>query len=122
MARGYSDTTRLRDALNRETVPEARDELIIALLMAEHPGAHAVVLAADEAARGDSTVRGLAVVGDHALANGTSHDVEMVRLVRGQDPLRILKPMVRVYDPDRLLEKASRSVSYSSSSALTSDG
>ena len=111
-ARGFDGRNLLRKALDYETVPEARDELLLALLMAEHPEAHAVVLEADEKARVDESIRGLALVGPHALADGRAdQDPELVFVSRGGAGIeRIEAPMVRVYDPDRVLEDRRRAV------------
>jgi epoxyqueuosine reductase len=110
MARGFDGRRVLRDALETETVPEARDELLLALLMTEHAGAHAMVLEADERSRGNHSIRGLAMVGPHALAEGRSTDeLELVFVGRdGREVGQIEAPMVRVYDPDRVLEARRR--------------
>jgi len=115
MARGFDGGRLLRKAIDYETVPEARDELMLALLMAEHPEAHAVVLEADERARGDESIRGLALVGPHAMADGRpDQDLELVFVSReGSGIERIVAPMVRVYDPDRVLEDRRRAVTAS---------
>jgi len=112
MARGFEGRSALRKALEIETVQEARDELLLALLMTEHPGAHAAVLSADENARGDESIRGLALVGRHASADGRGdEDLELVFVGRdGVGTERIEAPMVRVYDPDRALEEWRRVV------------
>ena len=93
-------------------MPEARDELLLALLMTEHAGAHAAVLEADERARSDESIRGLALVGPHASADGgRDEDLELVFVGRdGREIEPIEAPMVRVYDPDRALEGRRRSV------------
>ena len=119
MARGFDGGRSLRKALDSETVPEARDELLLALLMTEHPEAHAVVLEADEKARGDESIRGLALVGPHALAEGSgAQDLQLVFVTReGAGIERIEAPMVRVYDPDRVLEQRRRAVLGSGPSA-----
>lgn len=113
MARGFEGRRVLRDALETETVPEARDELLLALLMAEHAGAHTAVLEADERSRGNGSIRGLAVVGPHALAEGQgTDDLQLVFIERyGGEVNRIEGPMVRVYDPDRVLEARRRAFS-----------
>lgn len=113
MARGFQGRSVLRDALETETVPEARDELLLALLMTEHAGAHAAVLEADERSRGNDSIRGLAVVGPHALAEGRgTGDLQLVFVGDdGPDVNQIEAPMIRVYDPDRVLEVRRRSFS-----------
>ncbi len=112
MARGFDGRRLLRKALDCETVLEARDELVLALLMAEHPEAHAVVLEADERARGDESIRGLALVGPHATADGRSdQDLELVFVSRESSGIeRIEPPLVRVYDPERVLEDRRRAL------------
>ncbi len=112
MARGFEGQGVLRDTLETESVPEARDELLLALLMTEHAGAHAAVLEADERARSDESIRGLALVGPHASAEGRSdEDLDLVFVGRdGAGIDRIEVPMVRVYDPDRALEGRRRAV------------
>jgi len=112
MARGYRGRRSLRKALETETVPEARDELLLALLMTEHAGSHVALLSADERARGDESIRGLALVGPHASADGRGdEDLELVFVGRVSEGIeRIDMPMVRVYDPDRVLEERRRAV------------
>lgn len=113
MARGFDGRRVLRDALDTETVPEARDELMLALLMTEHAGAHAAVLEADERSRGDDSIRALVMVGPHALAEGRGiDDLDLVFVGRdGRELIQIEAPMVRVYDPDRVLEARRRALS-----------
>jgi len=111
----------LRAALETETAPETREELRLAGLMVERPGAHRELLAADEWARGQSAVRGLALIG---------HDAEMELLLVGAPDRHGAQPesgghrelraislpvddlfdrtapvddLSRVYDPDRIL-------------------
>ena len=93
-------------------MPEARDELLLAVLMTEYPGAHAAVLEADERARSDESTRALAVIGPHASADGRGDDdLELVFVGRDDREIeRIEAPMVRVYDPDRVLEERRRAV------------
>ncbi|MGH8948499.1 MAG: epoxyqueuosine reductase, partial [Acidimicrobiia bacterium] len=74
MARGFEGRSALREALETETVPEARDELLLALLLTEHAESHAAVLEADEWARSDESIRGVALVGPHAAADGRGYD------------------------------------------------
>ncbi|MGH8951667.1 MAG: epoxyqueuosine reductase [Acidimicrobiia bacterium] len=108
MARGFSAGKSLRAALENETVPEAHEELVLALLMVEHPEAHAEMLAADEWAR-THPVRGLALVGPHASAEGSaSDDLRLLYLDSHIDDGDLEEPMVRIYDPDRTLERLSR--------------
>jgi epoxyqueuosine reductase len=112
MARGFDGRRALRESLETETVPEARDELLLALLLTEHAGPHAAVLEADERARSDESIRGLALIGPHASADGRgSDDLELVFVGRdGGEIGTINAPMVRVYDPDRVLEERRRAV------------
>jgi hypothetical protein len=112
MARGFEGRRALREALETETVPEARDELVLALLLTEHAGPHAAVLEADERARSDESIRGLALIGPHASADGRGYDdLELVFVGRdGGEARTIEAPMVRVYDPDRVLEERRRAV------------
>ena len=117
MARGFDGQRLLRKALDSETVPEARDELLLALLMAEHPEAHAVVLEADERARSDESIRGLALVGPHASADGRGDPGLVFVSSHGGEIGTIEAPMVRVYDPDRVLEEHRRAVLASDPSA-----
>jgi len=105
MARGFGAGETLRGAVGTETVPEAHDELMLALLMIEHPEAHAKVRAAEEWARTHDTVRGLALLGAHAAAAGTSTgDLRLFYLDGEADVSDLDEPMVRIYDPDRALE------------------
>ncbi len=112
MARGFEGRDVLREALETETVPEARDELLLALLMTEHAGAHRMVLEADERARSDESIRALALVGPHASAEGWgAEDVKLVFVGHdGNGAEDLVAPMVRVYDPDRVLEDRRRAV------------
>jgi hypothetical protein len=106
MARGFGGSPR-REALDTETVPEARDELMLALLMVEHPEAYSLVLDAEEEARGRSEVRGLALVGPHASGEGRGRDDLRLVFVDGDSGAvdRLDESLVRVYDPDRILEQ-----------------
>jgi len=112
MARGFEGRGLLREALETETVPEARDELLLALLLTEHAGEHRAVLEADERARGDESIRALALVGSHASAEGRgAEDVELVFVHHdGSGADDLVAPLVRVYDPDRVLEDRRRAV------------
>jgi len=112
MARGFEGRGVLRQALETETVPEARDELLLALLLTEHAEAHRMVLQADERARGDESIRALALVGPHASAEGRgAEDLKLVFVGRDVGGVEDLEaPMVRVYDPDRVLEDHRRAV------------
>ncbi len=96
---------RLGAALDSEGVLETRDELVLALMMAERPGRYRSVLAADETAHLDPSVRGLALVGPTAEGGDGEPDLVFVR--RNRD-VGLGQPLVRVYDPDRLLERARR--------------
>ncbi len=109
LARGYAARDLLRDAFDSETVSEPYDEVVLALLMIEHPKAHQALLAADERAHMDERVRGLALVGPHAAAEGGAERPEFVFV--GDDPDTVnwpSGPMVRVYDPDRMIERLCR--------------
>lgn len=130
MARGFPGKARtvLRDALTTETVPEALDELALALLMVEHPETHKAVLAADELVGTSEAMRALAVIGPHARGEGgADSDLELlvihsgaapppvsqirgtVELVDVDDELGdIGRQMATVYDPDRRLEELRR--------------
>ncbi len=109
IARGFAGGETLRAALETETVPEAIDELILALLMFEQPESYSIVLTADEWARSQKTIRGLALIGPHASARFGAGDVEVVPVADDGGGLdRLDGPMVRVYDPDRLLERHRR--------------
>lgn len=122
---GAEATGPLLAALERERAPEAREEILLTLLMVEHPDRHHVVLGADESARGLSSIRGLGLVGRPGEAIA---EFELIAVCLGQEPvlaspgLRQVAPagleslaegvewMVRVYDPDRLLEDLGREV------------
>jgi hypothetical protein len=126
MARGFPRQVRpmLRQALSTETVPDALDELALALLMVEHPGAHNAVLAADKWVGTDETLRALAVTGPHAVGQGEEgSDLELLVIHSGATPpiplglrgtLELVhvnddigvydRPMAMVYDPDRRLQ------------------
>jgi epoxyqueuosine reductase len=130
MARGFPGIAGpvLREALSMETVPEARDELALALLMVEHPEAHKAVLAADEWVGNDETMRALAVTGSHASGEGgINSDLELLVIHSGarrlttpelpgtvelvhvnDDPGAYERPMMRVYDPDSRLQDLRR--------------
>jgi epoxyqueuosine reductase len=123
LARGSGDGERLRESLAVETAPEARDELMLALLLVEHPTAYAVVVAAEERARSTPATKGLAVVGPHASGEGEDEEIAMIRVETGHDIDWAGGPMIRVYDPERVLERLIRlgklpeSPAYSSSEA-----
>ena len=120
LARGWGGEARsvLRERLPHETVPQARDELVLALIMIEHPAAHRALLAVDEWVGTDEALRGLAVVGAAIGTEGLSLLVlydgpepspirrEGVRLVcvEGTHPADVVQPLFTVYDPDRRLE------------------
>ena len=112
MARGFEGRGLLREALETETVPEARDELLLALLLTEHAEAHRMVLDADERARSDESIRALALVGPHASAEGRGvEELELVFLRRDVGGVEDLEAsMVRIYDPDRVLDERRRAV------------
>lgn len=81
----------LRSRLTEETVVEATDELILALLAVEHPTASAVLLAADEWVATTPGLEGLALLGSHATANGTpTSDLDL--LVLTTQPEQVVPP------------------------------
>jgi hypothetical protein len=152
MARGFPGLAVpvLREALSRETVPEALDELALALLMVEHPETHKAVLAADKWVGTDETLRALAVTGPHAAGEGgVNSDLELlvihsgagrptapelpgtVEMMHVNDDMGVFdRPMTRVYDPDLSLQDLRRrarvaatlaaSPAYSSSAVVSS--
>lgn len=152
MARGFPRMAGvvLREALRTETVPEALNELALALLMVEHPEAHRAVLAADKWVGTDQTLCALAVTGPHAVGEGEiDSDLELlvihsgaarptppdlpgtVEMVHVNDGVGVHeRPMARVYDPDRRLQDLRRRVrdatttrvlsAYSSSAVVSS--
>jgi hypothetical protein len=118
---GSGSARRLRAALESEATSETREELSLALLMVERPDTHRVVLAADEWGRGNA-VQGVALlsersddrytfvvignVPDHPAWAEESHRVEShasLGDLSERDPR--LADMIRVYDPDRGLER-----------------
>jgi epoxyqueuosine reductase len=119
----------LRSALAAETAPETREELSLALLMVEAPSTHRTVLAADEWARGQGSVRGVALVvadlerpGDgvalHLIGGvvpgpptgGRPVPIELHANARDMDRAATDADVVRVYDPDRVLRSSGRKV------------
>ena len=122
MARGFGGSARstLEDARARETVPEALDELALAVLMVEHPGIHHQLLEIDEKAATTETWRGVALAG---LEGGPGH-LEILVINDGpaptdfghndlrdrvtHDPSEFDRPFVIVYDPDQRLESMRR--------------
>jgi hypothetical protein len=107
MARASDARALLRQALGIETVPEARDELLLSLLMAEHPRGHGAVLEADEAARMDRQTRALALIGPHAEGRGGLREPSLLAVGAEAGLVDFAGiAMVRVYDPERLLERA----------------
>jgi hypothetical protein len=83
---------------------------MLALLMVEHPVAYALVVAAEERARSTPATRGLAVVGPHASGEGGDEDeIALIRVETGNEIDWAGGPMIKVYDPDRVLERLSRS-------------
>lgn len=121
LARGFGREDLLRSSLETETVREARDELLLALLMVTDPGHHRIVVEADEWARGDPHIRALALTGrdlplgsplDLLAVTGAAGSVDSGRewggarlTIRPDCELRGWgDPLVTIYDPDRLLE------------------
>jgi len=117
----------VRRRLDIETVPETREELMLALLMVESPDTYRAVLDADEWANTTEEVRGLAVLGmdsDHptghldllGLHSGTgppkapdlSPEVTLTETQSGAEITGDLTSLVRIYDPDRSLETLRR--------------
>ncbi len=108
MARGFPTVAAevLPEALDAEGVQEARDELVLAILMATRPRLHAEVLTADEKAHMDPGTRGLALLLDAADPRRVS-EAEVVAVgADGWSDARL--PMVNVYDPDRILDRERR--------------
>ncbi len=104
---GLSAAEGLRLALAEERAPEARDELALALVMAEQPEGYRKLIAADEAAHMDTGIRGLALLGPLA-AGERAGGLDLVFLRGRGEERRLALPMARIYDPDRLLETARR--------------
>lgn len=76
----------LRSRLAEETVAEATDELILALLAVDHPMASAVLRAADEWVATTPGLEGLALLGSHATAAGTpTSDLDLLVLTAHPD-------------------------------------
>lgn len=109
----------LLEALEEETAPEAREEILLALLMVCQPGAHAEMVRLDEATRSQPGMPGLAVLGvdlstnaapgpdvDYLIADGHSPAVDPERLAG----------LIRVHDPHRRLEMIRRQARASLSS------
>jgi hypothetical protein len=124
LARGWGAEARpvLRERLPIEAVPEARDELILALLMLEHPEAHRSILAVDEWVGTDETLLGAAVMGATPLEPG---GLTVLVLYEGEAPVPISleritlvcvpadstefdQPLVIVNDRDRIVESLRR--------------
>jgi hypothetical protein len=120
----------LRSALEAETAPETREELSLALLMVENRSTHRTVLAADEWARGNDPIRGVALVVDDL---GRPGDGVVLHLIGdgfpgpptggGPVPIEVHAnardmgeraatdaDVVRVYDPDHALRSWGRRV------------
>jgi hypothetical protein len=110
----------LREARETETAPETGEELRLAGLMVERPEAHRELLAADEWARGQSAVRGLALVGHDpdmelllvgagdrldAPESGGHHELKRIALSVEDlfDRIAPVEDLIRVYDPDLIL-------------------
>ena len=122
LARGFETDAAplLREALEEETVAEARDELTLAILMIENPNAYSGVLKADEWVRTDETLRALALTTPGSLLvlstspEGSHHpDTRELRLTISDVDLddtvgSLMADAVIVYDSDRLLENARR--------------
>ncbi|HEX9864917.1 MAG TPA: 4Fe-4S double cluster binding domain-containing protein [Acidimicrobiia bacterium] len=124
LARGWGAEARpvLRERLPIETVPEARDELVLALLMLEHPEAHRSILAVDEWVGADETLLGAAVIGaTHLEPVGLT----VLVLYEGEVPVPITlegvtlvcvpadsaevdRPLVIFNDRDRIVESVRR--------------
>jgi len=123
LARGFGAVglQLLRTSFASETVPEARDELALALLMAERPDAHRDVLVFDELVGTEETLRALALMDDRDV----SERLQLLVLYTGSEPnlvrhegidieyvsvdhVEIDQPFIAVYDPDRRLEATRR--------------
>jgi epoxyqueuosine reductase len=121
LARGFGAQDLLRSSLDAETVREARDELILALLMTVSPEGHSLITAADEWARGNSDIRALAMIGENVASDD---EPQLLVLHRDPEPTApgpalgmhvkfrqvddrgaVLQTLVSIYDPDRLLER-----------------
>jgi hypothetical protein len=103
-------------------VPEARDELVLALLMLEDPEAHRSILAVDEWVGTDETLLGAAVMGATPLEPGgltvfvlyegkapVPISLEGVTLVCvAADSAEVDQPLVIVNDRDRIVESVRR--------------
>ena len=117
----------VRRRLDVETVPETREELMLALLMIESPDTYHAILLADEWANTTEEVRGLALLGMDA--DGPGSHLELLGLHSGISPAKApdlppevaltlvqssieikgdLANLVRIYDPDRSLETLRR--------------
>lgn len=88
---GSASVRPLTERWEVETVPEVRDELALALLMARWPDAHRVLLAADEWVGVDERLVGLALMGSHANAGGTT-DSDLDLLVLTAHPDQVVPP------------------------------
>jgi epoxyqueuosine reductase len=120
---GSGSAPTLRASLESEASPETREELALALLMIERPDTHRVVLAADEWGR-ENAVQAVGLVVDRnderltfvLVGNVPSRpawaEEQRVENHVSVDDLSELDPrvvdMIRVYDPDRGLERLCR--------------
>jgi hypothetical protein len=108
----------LRASLMIDTVPESKDELVLALLMVERPEDHRSMLVVDEWAHTDEALRGLALI----QGRDEPADLDILVLHDGRkpssmpraranlvyvegEPQDIDRPLVSVYDPDRRIQK-----------------
>lgn len=117
----------LHEALDSERAPESREELHLAIMMTRDPATYRQILGADEWARADSQTRALGVIGstgpNRTLINpvillvGEDESGELPELamqVARATPEELsglaarVDQLVRVSDPDRLLDELSR--------------
>ena len=99
----------IRSALDTETAPEGREEMLLALLMLEQPDRYAELLKADEMVSTEHGYAGLALIGvDLDLGVTPREKLAIVPVLDGAPPVadaKDLAVMVRVNDRERQLER-----------------
>lgn len=107
-ARGSESAAVIREALELETTPEGREEMLLALMMVERPRLYAEILEADERVTADAEYEGLAVLGVDLQSNELPESgIELLLIDEGRRPrveMERLAGLIRVNDRGRVVD------------------